>query len=468
MSDERGRAPRRAGARSSSASAPTASIRSRTPSRASSRSPRSAPRTRTSPPARRPTRATASPAACTPAAARARWPSWTSSTARGRIQLQARVDVLGEERMARLLELDLGDIVGVDGTAFRSRRGELTCASRTSTLLAKALRPPPDKFHGLQRRRDALPPPRAGPDRQRGERASCSCTRARVDRRGARATSTRRASSRSRRRCCSRSTAARWRGPFTRTTTRWTATLYLRIATELYLKRLHRRRPGARLRARQGLPQRGRVVQAQPRVHDARVVRGLRGLRGRRRAASRSCVAARRAAVGYDGDARLHAAVAARDAARRDPRARRGSTCSPCATATRWPQAIGDRGCRSDGRLTWPQLVDDLLSKYVEPSSSSRRSSSTTRSSCRRSPRTTARKPGLVERFEAFARRHGDRQRLHRAQRPRRAARALRGAGAATPRRATRRPSRSTRPSSRRSSTGCRRPGASASGSTGW
>jgi lysyl-tRNA synthetase, class II len=68
----------------------------------------------------------------------------------GRIQLQAKVDVLGEERMARLLELDLGDIVGVDGLAFRSRRGELTLRVEDFQLLAKSLRPPPDKFHGLQ------------------------------------------------------------------------------------------------------------------------------------------------------------------------------------------------------------------------------------------------------------------------------------------------------------------------------
>jgi lysyl-tRNA synthetase class 2 len=68
----------------------------------------------------------------------------------GRIQLQARVDVLGEERMARLLELDLGDIVGVDGLAFRSRRGELSLRVEDFALLAKSLRPPPDKFHGLQ------------------------------------------------------------------------------------------------------------------------------------------------------------------------------------------------------------------------------------------------------------------------------------------------------------------------------
>jgi len=67
----------------------------------------------------------------------------------GRIQLQAKVDVLGEEPMARLLELDLGDIVGVDGLAFRSRRGELSLRVEGFELLAKSLRPPPDKFHGL-------------------------------------------------------------------------------------------------------------------------------------------------------------------------------------------------------------------------------------------------------------------------------------------------------------------------------
>ncbi len=67
----------------------------------------------------------------------------------GRIQLQARVDDLGEERMAALLELDLGDLIGVDGVAFNSRRGELTLRITAFELLAKSLRPPPDKHHGL-------------------------------------------------------------------------------------------------------------------------------------------------------------------------------------------------------------------------------------------------------------------------------------------------------------------------------
>jgi lysyl-tRNA synthetase, class II len=67
----------------------------------------------------------------------------------GRMQLHARIDVLGEEAMARLLHLDLGDLIGADGTIFRTRRGELSLALDGFTLLAKSMRPPPDKHHGL-------------------------------------------------------------------------------------------------------------------------------------------------------------------------------------------------------------------------------------------------------------------------------------------------------------------------------
>jgi len=67
----------------------------------------------------------------------------------GRIQLQSRIDVLGPESHERLLSLDLGDLVGVDGTAFRSKRGELSLRVTGWELLAKSLRPPPDKYHGL-------------------------------------------------------------------------------------------------------------------------------------------------------------------------------------------------------------------------------------------------------------------------------------------------------------------------------
>jgi lysyl-tRNA synthetase class 2 len=67
----------------------------------------------------------------------------------GRIQLHARVDELGEEGFARLVGLDLGDLIGVDGVAIRTRRGELSLRVEAFTVLAKSLRPPPDKHHGL-------------------------------------------------------------------------------------------------------------------------------------------------------------------------------------------------------------------------------------------------------------------------------------------------------------------------------
>ncbi|MSX02695.1 MAG: lysine--tRNA ligase [Actinobacteria bacterium] len=68
----------------------------------------------------------------------------------GRMQVQARADVLGEDAMAQLVDFDLGDLVGIDGTIFASRSGELTLKVTGFTLLAKSLRPPPDKHHGLQ------------------------------------------------------------------------------------------------------------------------------------------------------------------------------------------------------------------------------------------------------------------------------------------------------------------------------
>ncbi len=68
----------------------------------------------------------------------------------GRIQLHARVDVLGPESLDRLVGLDLGDVIGAEGTVFRTRRGELSLKLEDWTLLAKSLRPPPEKHHGLQ------------------------------------------------------------------------------------------------------------------------------------------------------------------------------------------------------------------------------------------------------------------------------------------------------------------------------
>jgi lysyl-tRNA synthetase, class II len=68
----------------------------------------------------------------------------------GRLQVHAKRDVLGEESFERLVDCDLGDLIGVDGTAFKSRRGELTLRATGWELLAKSLRAPPEKFHGLE------------------------------------------------------------------------------------------------------------------------------------------------------------------------------------------------------------------------------------------------------------------------------------------------------------------------------
>jgi lysyl-tRNA synthetase class 2 len=67
----------------------------------------------------------------------------------GKIQLHARIDILGPERFELLLALDLGDLIGVEGSAIRSRHGEVSLRVESFQILAKALRPPPDKHHGL-------------------------------------------------------------------------------------------------------------------------------------------------------------------------------------------------------------------------------------------------------------------------------------------------------------------------------
>jgi lysyl-tRNA synthetase class 2 len=67
----------------------------------------------------------------------------------GTIQLYAREDALGSEAYERVVALDVGDIVGADGWVYVTRRGDLAIKVDEATLLCKALRPPPEKFHGL-------------------------------------------------------------------------------------------------------------------------------------------------------------------------------------------------------------------------------------------------------------------------------------------------------------------------------
>jgi len=69
----------------------------------------------------------------------------------GRIQLYVKIDVLGENEYKTLGEtLDIGDIVGVTGEAFRTRRGEISVKAEKITVLSKSLLPLPEKYHGLK------------------------------------------------------------------------------------------------------------------------------------------------------------------------------------------------------------------------------------------------------------------------------------------------------------------------------
>ncbi|HEY5078808.1 MAG TPA: lysine--tRNA ligase, partial [Opitutaceae bacterium] len=67
----------------------------------------------------------------------------------GEIQLYVKKDVVGDDAYAAFKKLDLGDIIGVKGTLFRTKAGEITVRADSCLLLAKALRPLPEKWHGL-------------------------------------------------------------------------------------------------------------------------------------------------------------------------------------------------------------------------------------------------------------------------------------------------------------------------------
>ncbi len=67
----------------------------------------------------------------------------------GDIQVFARINVLGEDEYTRMKDLDVGDWIGVTGTMCRTRRGQLSVAPSSIELLTKSIRPLPEKFHGL-------------------------------------------------------------------------------------------------------------------------------------------------------------------------------------------------------------------------------------------------------------------------------------------------------------------------------
>ncbi len=69
----------------------------------------------------------------------------------GRIQIFLKQDVLGEETYKNFLkDFDLGDLIGVEGTLFRTKTGEITVAAQSLQMLAKSIAPMPEKWHGLK------------------------------------------------------------------------------------------------------------------------------------------------------------------------------------------------------------------------------------------------------------------------------------------------------------------------------
>ena len=291
------------GGRSSSASAPTAS--SPFPHAYPGRRRRSRvvqPRTPTCPRARTPRRATASPGACTPAAARARWPSSTSTTARGasscRPGRRAR-------RGARWRGCSTStSATSSASTASRSARGAASSALRVEDFDRARQEPAPAarQVPRPARRRDALPPPRARPDRQRGGARAVRHAREGRSPRSA-ATSTTHGFIEVETPVLQPLYGGALARPFTTHHNALDRDALPADRDRAVPQAADRRRPRARLRARQGLPQRGRLVQAQPRVHDGRVVRGLRRLHGRDAPRRGAGARASPQAAGYDGRA---------------------------------------------------------------------------------------------------------------------------------------------------------------------
>ena len=68
----------------------------------------------------------------------------------GRMQIYFKYDILGEEKYGQFRLLDIGDIIGIEGRVFKTQRGEITVIVLDFELLSKSLRPLPEKFHGLK------------------------------------------------------------------------------------------------------------------------------------------------------------------------------------------------------------------------------------------------------------------------------------------------------------------------------
>lgn len=324
----------------------------------------------------------------------------------GRIQLQAKLDVLGPEVMSRLLDdVDLGDLIGIDGVAFMSRRGELSIRVEAITVLAKSLRPPPDKHHGLQdqevrQRRRELDLIGNEDTRKAFVMRSRIVSEIRrfLDGEGFLEVETP---------VLQPLYGGALARPFTTHHNALGRDLYLRIATELYLKRLI-------VGGLERVYELGKNFRNEGISHkhnpEFTMLEWYEAYADVEDAADRleACVQHVARAVEYDGEirwtepwARKTLAGAIEEETGIDVLANRSSEA--LSTAIRATDGVD---LDPDGR-TWPQLVDDLLSKYVEPKlvqPTMLFDYPVELSPFAKKKRTeSGEDTGLVERFEAFA-----------------------------------------------------------------
>jgi lysyl-tRNA synthetase, class II len=318
----------------------------------------------------------------------------------GKLQLHARRDVLGEEAFARLTSLDIGDLLGVDGAALRSKRGEISLRVDAFAVLAKALRPPPDKHGGLSdvetryRRRelDLI----ASEDARRlfVDRARIiGAVRGYLDGHGFVEVETP---------VLQPLYGGALARPFTTHHNALERTLYLRIATELYLKRLLVGGLERVYELGKDFRNEGVSTKHNPEFTMVEFYEAYTDYEG---AAVRleELVRAAAAAVDYGGEIdfsspwrRVGFVQAIAEAT--------GIDLGQARDADALAQAIGSRGLPvgTDG-AGWAQMADDLLSKFVEPKllqPTFVRDYPVELSPFAREHRSV---PGLVERWEAFA-----------------------------------------------------------------
>ncbi len=324
----------------------------------------------------------------------------------GQIQLHARLDVLGEAAFERLLQLDLGDLLGVSGAAMRSHKGELSLRLESFEILAKSLRPPPSKHYGLadvetryrQRELDLM----SSEDARRlfvTRARIVSAVRSHLDERGFIEVETP---------VLQPLYGGALARPFTTHHNALDRTLYLRIATELFLKRCI---VGGLERVYElGKDFRNEGISAKHNP-EFTMVEWYEAYADYLDEATRTeeLIGAVAAAVGYSGELdfsapwrRVGFVESIREATGIDVLAHHDAASLAAASAASPQIAASGLAIDTEG-ASWPQLADELLSKFVEPDLL--QPTFVVDYPLELSPfaRAHRSKPGLAERWEAFA-----------------------------------------------------------------